>query len=560
MKVRLFNSKQLILIVLSLLITSFVPRFFAAAISLGVHVCSKKGKDLYLYEDYHALVIGVSNYDRWPKLPYATEDAKEVAERLKMMGYQVKLILDPTSRELKTALNEMVYTMGTAENRAILLYYAGHGETEPLADNTKMGYLIPKDCPLLKKDPIGFNSRAISMRDIESYSLKIRSKHVLMLFDSCFSGSLFGLVRAVPDDITEKSNLPVRQYITAGREDEPVPDKSIFKRSFLIGLEGDADLTGDGYITGSELGMYLSDKVVNYTNGRQHPQYGKINNPNLDRGDYIFMPLKRHEVVQKEEKDAKVESDSRRVTSGTDKEKDTSLELSFWESIKDSKNPELFEEYLRQFPDGTFAGIAKIYINEYSKHDSGKMQDFVKKEAQASIGGAGKQNLEINSRLKLAILPACLRKMQFFPKGNPGSPTFWAAVGKALSDQKIFVPMYSYFDLGYDHDVNRISDDVFTNDVRKNLCVKDLNKYFKEPNIELVCGIGNQLGVDFIMMYSIVRGGKKRHNMKLFLIDVKTKKIYSQKGSITSVENRWSDVKRFTEETLHQFEKETSRP
>ena len=67
------------------------------------------------------------------------------------------------------------------------------------------------------------------------------------------------------EDITENNSLPVRQYITAGREDEQVPDKSIFKRSFLVGLEGDADMTGDGYITGSELGMYLSVKVINYT-------------------------------------------------------------------------------------------------------------------------------------------------------------------------------------------------------------------------------------------------------------------------------------------------------
>jgi len=89
-------------------------------------------------------------------------------------------------------------------------------------------------------------------------------------------------------DISEKSTLPVRQFITADREDEQVPDKSMFKRCFLVGLEGDADLTGDGYITGSELGMYLSDKVVNYTHRQQHPQYGKINNPNLDRGDFIF--------------------------------------------------------------------------------------------------------------------------------------------------------------------------------------------------------------------------------------------------------------------------------
>jgi hypothetical protein len=113
---------------------------------------------------------------------------------------------------------------------------------------------------------------------------------VIMLFDSCFSGSLFTLVRAVPHDISEKISLPVRQYITAGREDEQVPDRSMFKRSFLIGLEGDADLTGDGYITGTELGMYLADNVVNYTHRRQHPQFGKINNPDLDRGDFVFVP------------------------------------------------------------------------------------------------------------------------------------------------------------------------------------------------------------------------------------------------------------------------------
>jgi hypothetical protein len=66
---------------------------------------------------------------------------------------------------------------------------------------------------------MGFSECAISMRDIESVSMKIKSRHVIMLFDSCFSGSLFNIVRAVPDDITEKVSLPVRQYITAGRED-----------------------------------------------------------------------------------------------------------------------------------------------------------------------------------------------------------------------------------------------------------------------------------------------------------------------------------------------------
>ena len=128
------------------------------------------------------------------------------------------------------------------------------------------------------------------MKDMEVLALKVKSKHFIMVFDSCFSGSLFNVVRAAPVDISEKSARPVRQFITAGGAGEQVPDQSVFKVVFLQGIGGDADLNSDGYVTGSELGMHLQEKVVNYTRGGQHPQYGKINNPKLDRGDFIFVP------------------------------------------------------------------------------------------------------------------------------------------------------------------------------------------------------------------------------------------------------------------------------
>jgi formylglycine-generating enzyme required for sulfatase activity len=274
-----------LLIILSLI---FFIASTVSALTRGIHVVSKKGKELYLYKDYHALVVGVSNYDKWPDLPNAVKDAKEVSSALKRLGFKVKQVYNPTSRELTKALNDLTYKQGREKNRAILFYFAGHGETETLADGTKLGYIIPKDCPLIKDDPHGFINHAVSMKDIETYSLRIRSKHVLALFDSCFSGSLFSLGRAVPEDICEKSAFPVRQYITAGNEDETVPDRSMFKRCLILGLEGDADLTRDGYITGSELGMYLSDKVVQFTSRAQHPQYGKINIPELSRGDFII--------------------------------------------------------------------------------------------------------------------------------------------------------------------------------------------------------------------------------------------------------------------------------
>ncbi len=281
----------------------FILIFFAFsnidATQRGLSVTVKSGKEISLYNDYHALVVGVSDYEKWPSLPNAVKDAREVSDKLKEMGFNVKTVLNPNSSELKKALSELTYRLGREKNRALLFYYAGHGETEKLADNTKLGYIIPSDCPVLMNDPSGFISKAVSMKEIESYSLRIRSKHVLMLFDSCFSGSLFSLTREMPEDISEKSSLPVRQYITAGTESETVPDKSMFKRCLLVGLEGDADLTHDGYITGTELGLYLSDKVVQASSRSQHPQYGKIRAPELSRGDFVIKLLNGNTVLKK---------------------------------------------------------------------------------------------------------------------------------------------------------------------------------------------------------------------------------------------------------------------
>lgn len=254
----------------------------------GISVKAKSGESLYLYKDYHALVVGVGDYDFWPDLQGAVKDAKEVAEHLKKAGMKVKLISNPTSKQLKRSLNQLTYSEGKEKNRGILFFYSGHGETESLATGEKLGYIVPKDCPTITQDYMGFTEKAISMNQIETYALRIKSKHVLMVFDSCFSGSIFSSLKGVPRDITEKSNRPVRQFITAGNEDEQVPDDSIFKTCFVQGIDGEADYNKDGYVTGSELGMYLDASVVNYTKGSQHPQYGKIRHPKLDKGDFIF--------------------------------------------------------------------------------------------------------------------------------------------------------------------------------------------------------------------------------------------------------------------------------
>jgi hypothetical protein len=39
-------------------------------------------------------------------------------------------------------------------------------------------------------------------------------------------------------------------------------------------------------------------------------------------------------------------------------------ELLFWESIKDSNNPAVFDAYLKQFPNGVFAALAQAKLDE----------------------------------------------------------------------------------------------------------------------------------------------------------------------------------------------------
>ena len=160
------------ILIITSLVFSLVFSLPLYATTRGIQVVSQEGQALYLYKDYHAVVIGIGDYDHWPNLPNAVRDAEEVAGKLEELGFKVKLVANPDSRQLKSTLSEIARRLGTEKNRALLLYYAGHGETTKLADGTDLGYIIPKDCPLQNLDPFGFDSKAVSMKEIEMLDRK----------------------------------------------------------------------------------------------------------------------------------------------------------------------------------------------------------------------------------------------------------------------------------------------------------------------------------------------------------------------------------------------------
>ncbi len=246
--------------------------------------------EIELYRDSHALIIGVSQYNNgWPKLPGVVEDVKAVRKKLIENGFTVTTVMDPNTLQLRQSFENFISQYGNDLNNRLLFYFAGHGHTiQPAYGGDPIGYIVPLDAPLPKVDVEQFKRRAMSMQRIEEFARIIDSKHALFLFDSCFSGSLFALSRAVPEDISYKTAKPVRQFITSGGEDEQVSDLSIFRQQFIAGLNGEADANSDGFVTGTELSTFLQSSVINYSKGYQHPQYGKIRHPKLDKGDFVF--------------------------------------------------------------------------------------------------------------------------------------------------------------------------------------------------------------------------------------------------------------------------------
>jgi len=254
-----------------------------------IKIKDKAGKDVCLYENSYALIIGVSKYTNgWPDLPGVKKDVPRVEEALKKQGFKVFVIENPTYDQMEQEFKSFINKYGRKPDDRLLFYLSGHGHTIKLADGREMGYIVPADAENPNIDPNGFFDKAMDMQQIEVYAKRIQSKHALFMFDSCFSGSIFDIGRAVPDNISYKTAKPVRQIITAGAADETVPDNSIFCRQFIEGLNGEADTDKDGYITGVELGEFLQKTVINYSKKAQNPQYGKIKDPDLDKGDFVF--------------------------------------------------------------------------------------------------------------------------------------------------------------------------------------------------------------------------------------------------------------------------------
>jgi uncharacterized caspase-like protein len=221
-----------------------------------------------------------------PNLKTAIADAAALSELLKIRYSfapgDVKLLLNADRGTILDALARLRQRLNTDDR--LLLYYAGHGQIDAV---TEAGFWQPVDAE------VGKRHTWIANDDIRRELRGLPAKHVLVLADSCFSGSLTrgaGEWREIPEDrfFTEIDAHVSRKVISSGGT-EPVADAgsgghSVFAYYLLKALrENDRP-----YIASFELFNRLARAVTN--NSKQKPEYGTVADAGDEgSGDFTFI-------------------------------------------------------------------------------------------------------------------------------------------------------------------------------------------------------------------------------------------------------------------------------
>jgi len=232
------------------------------------------------YGKYYALVIGNDNYQELKNLQNAVNDANDVATLLKSSyGFEVDILINANREEILNAFSRIRKQATKKDN--ILIYYAGHGWRYDTNDDE--GFWLPVDSSMNNE----FNW--IPNTDIIRSVNRMKAKHVIVVADSCFSGTMtrgVNIAKKNSNFIEKIVNKKARTVLTSGGL-EPVSDvggdgNSVFASAFLSILS-----ENQGVIDGSNLFNILRDKVV--TNSDQTPEYGNIRKTGHDGGDFLFV-------------------------------------------------------------------------------------------------------------------------------------------------------------------------------------------------------------------------------------------------------------------------------
>jgi uncharacterized caspase-like protein len=299
-----------------------------------------------------ALVIGNSAYQNTTPLPNPRNDAEDMAAKLSGLGFEVVRGFDLAKPAMDGKIAEFLKALSGAD--VAVFFYGGHG----LQVNDQ-NYLVPIDAKLQTASSLSFET--VRLASVQQAMEGVAKTNIIFL-DACRDNPLGrNLSRALGtrSSTVERGLAPVRAAIGTVISFSTQPGNVALDgqgrnspfATALVNHLGDPESITD-------ILMSVRNEVVTATRQQQVPwEHSAL------RANFFFAgpPEKSASTA--------AAAASAAPSPSADPAVEQQAELELWSAI-DAKSPELLQSYLDQYPNGRFAGTARM------------MADLMKKEQE----------------------------------------------------------------------------------------------------------------------------------------------------------------------------------
>jgi caspase domain-containing protein len=295
-----------------------------------------------------ALVIGNSAYKSAVELKNPRNDATDLASALGRLGFEVVAGNDLDKRTMERTIRDFGQKLAGAD--VALFFFAGHG-----LQVGGQNYLVPIDAQLAGEGDVDFEGIPLNL---VLKQMEREAKTSIVLLDACRDNPL-------------ARNLARSMGTRGGQIGQGLAEVKAGVGT-LIGFStqpGNVALDGEGRnspyagalvkhvaTAGKDVSAILvavRNDVLQATGGRQVP--------------WEHTSLTGQVFLQSASSPEAAPPAAAPPTTPATADYDKEMEIAFWNAVKDSKSPAVLQTYLDRFPTGTFAGLARVLIDQLAK-------------------------------------------------------------------------------------------------------------------------------------------------------------------------------------------------
>jgi Flp pilus assembly protein TadD len=277
-----------------------------------------------------ALVIGNGAYTTAPPLRNPPNDARDMASTLRALGFDVTNGINVNQREMKRLIREFGQKLKAGGSG--LFYYAGHG-----VQSKGRNYLIPVDADI--QSEVEAEDAGVDVSLVLGYMDDAQNGLNIVILDACRNNPFARSFRSASDGLAQVDAPTGTLIAYATAPGRVASDGAGQNGLYTYELLKQMRVSG---LSATEMFMRVRAEVMKRTGNKQVPWEAS----SLVGTFYFSSPRNGAETG----------------TSGIANETkfdSPAFELSYWETIKNSTDPEDFKAYLAKYPNGQFAELAR---------------------------------------------------------------------------------------------------------------------------------------------------------------------------------------------------------